>query len=160
MSAGFDPLQWLRAAHRRGSCCCSIGAVTRQLDWRFGWHGIAAGVAVFGAWVLATQWLAPATGMPQALAEEPPLQRGWWIANRALIAVLVVPVVEELAFRGFLMRRLKSAEFTAVPLQAVGLLALLLSSHPVRPVAWQLLAAGDIGGPGLRRHRDTHRAPG
>jgi exosortase E/protease (VPEID-CTERM system) len=127
MSAGFDPLQWLRVP-----IAAALLLLYRRnystLDWRFGWHGIAAGVAVFGAWVLATQWLAPPTGMPQALSEEPPLQRAWWIANRALIAVLVVPVVEELAFRGYLMRRLKAADFTSVPFPGVGLFALLLSS--------------------------------
>jgi exosortase E/protease (VPEID-CTERM system) len=127
MSAEFDTLQWLRVP-----VAAALLLLYRRsystLDWRFGWHGIAAGVAVFGAWVLATQWLAPVTGMPHALAEEPPLQRAWWIANRVLIAVLVVPIVEELAFRGFLMRRLKAANFIALPLQNAGPFALVLSS--------------------------------
>ncbi|MGH9677266.1 MAG: CAAX prenyl protease-related protein, partial [Candidatus Acidiferrum sp.] len=44
---------------------------------------------------------------------------GWaatWLLFRAVGAVVTVPLAEELTFRGFLTRRLISADFDAVPL--------------------------------------------
>ena len=42
--------------------------------------------------------------------------------------MLIVPIVEELAFRGYLLRRLVSSDFTEVPLNRLFLLPLLVSS--------------------------------
>ena len=49
---------------------------------------------------------------------------------RVLGAVIVAPIAEELAFRGFLLRRLVRADFDAVPYQAAARrpLALLVSA--------------------------------
>ena len=50
-----------------------------------------------------------------ALARMP---RAWawvWLAARAIGSVIIVPVAEELAFRGYLTRRLIAADFQAVP---------------------------------------------
>lgn len=51
-----------------------------------------------------------------------------WLAVRAVGSILVVPVVEELAFRGYLLRRLVAREFEKVPTEYLSLPALLLSS--------------------------------
>jgi CAAX prenyl protease-like protein len=51
-----------------------------------------------------------------------------WIAARSLAAVVTVPLAEELAFRGFLYRRLISADFEAVSFRRFSWLALVLSS--------------------------------
>jgi CAAX prenyl protease-like protein len=51
-----------------------------------------------------------------------------WIIGRALGSVLVIPVVEELAFRGFLLRRLISSDFTKVPYDQWHWPAVLISS--------------------------------
>ena len=51
-----------------------------------------------------------------------------WIAIRAIASATIVPLAEELAFRGFLMRRLVAADFQAVPYRSVGLGALLTSA--------------------------------
>jgi len=127
MSSGFDALYWLRLP-----AALSILFLYRRayvdLDWRFGWRGIAGGVLVFLSWLLAAHWLSPESAMPAALAQMQPLSRGWWIAARTTIAALIVPVVEELAFRGFLMRRLANANFTAVRFADVRAFALLASS--------------------------------
>jgi CAAX prenyl protease-like protein len=42
--------------------------------------------------------------------------------------VLVVPIAEELAYRGYLLRRMVAADFEAVNFRAVGAWPLLLSS--------------------------------
>jgi CAAX prenyl protease-like protein len=47
---------------------------------------------------------------------------------RVLGSVLVIPIVEELAFRGFLLRRLIGPDFTEVSLRPFDVKAFLLSS--------------------------------
>lgn len=44
-----------------------------------------------------------------------PAQRGLWILSRCVGSVLLIPVAEELAFRGFLLRRLLDVQFEEVP---------------------------------------------
>jgi CAAX prenyl protease-like protein len=51
-----------------------------------------------------------------------------WIVFRALAATTTVPVAEELAFRGFLARRVVSADFQAVDFRRLSLAAVLVSS--------------------------------
>jgi CAAX prenyl protease-like protein len=66
--------------------------------------------------------------MPPELAAMPAAMSLTWIAIRAIASATVVPLAEELAFRGFLMRRLVAADFQAVAYQSVGFGALLLSA--------------------------------
>jgi CAAX prenyl protease-like protein len=54
--------------------------------------------------------------------------RVMWIAVRVLAAVVTVPLAEELAFRGYLMRRLVSSDFEAVSFRRFSWFALLASS--------------------------------
>jgi CAAX prenyl protease-like protein len=49
----------------------------------------------------------------------PAALRGFWIASRIAGAVLIVPIAEELAYRGYLMRRLIKADFESVPFGAI-----------------------------------------
>jgi exosortase E/protease (VPEID-CTERM system) len=67
---------------------------------------VAVGLAVGAAWVASTP-----------SGEFVPVQAHWsWIVTRAVGSVLFVPIVEELAFRGCLMRWLVARDFTSVPL--------------------------------------------
>jgi exosortase E/protease (VPEID-CTERM system) len=100
----------------------------RALDFRFSWRGIATGIAVFAMWIGAGRLLAHSSPMPAALVAMSPPGRQLWIAARILGSVVTVPIAEELAYRGFLMRRVVSAEFESVRFSAVGIWALLLSS--------------------------------
>lgn len=80
------------------------------LGWSWSWPAVGAGLAVFGIWVgLEALWPPPAseTGNPLAL---PTPERWAWLACRVVGAVVLVPVAEELAFRGYLLRRLQGAE--------------------------------------------------
>ena len=113
-AASADPLYGLRIA---------VGAL---LVWRTGaWARLAprgpslaalgVGVVAFGAWAALVGEPAPDAG------GGPPAGSGWpWIATRVLGAVALVPLVEELAFRGFLMRRLAGADFEGVAYSSVG----------------------------------------
>jgi exosortase E/protease (VPEID-CTERM system) len=127
MSTGFDRLYWMRLPIALGVLLLFRRSYA-ALDWRFSWRGVAAGIVVFAAWLLAAHWLSAPASMPAALAGLSSPERMWWIATRAIVGVLIVPVAEELAFRGFLMRRMENAEFTTVSFTDVRPLALLVSS--------------------------------
>jgi exosortase E/protease (VPEID-CTERM system) len=90
---------------------------------------VLVGVGVFGVWV-ALQGPGEAERgreLQLGIASLGP-GRVPWIAVRVLGSVIVAPVAEELAFRGFLLRRLTSAEFTEVPFDLFDLKAFVLSS--------------------------------
>jgi CAAX prenyl protease-like protein len=55
-------------------------------------------------------------------------QRWLWIAARVAASLIIVPIAEELAYRGYLLRRLTAADFESVRFRAVGGWSLLLSS--------------------------------
>ena len=98
------------------------------LDWRWSWRGPLLGTGVFLIWFTAVHFLTPASGMPQALATVSPLLRWSWIACRVAGTVLTVPLAEELAYRGFLMRRLQSREFNSLAYGRVSWFAVAVSS--------------------------------
>ena len=90
----------------------------------------AVGLAVFGAWIaLAAPWMR--LGEPAA-AFHPVDAYGqlMWplIAVRWLGATLLVPVMEELFWRSFVMRWIDDASFEAVPPQRVSSRAIVLAT--------------------------------
>jgi exosortase E/protease (VPEID-CTERM system) len=96
---------------------------------------VLAGVAVAAGWVALDRLLSPGQASAAAAA-----QGGRALALRAATAILLVPPIEELAFRGFLARRLTGPEFQEVPPSAIGLRGIVLSSAAFgllhqRPVA-------------------------
>jgi exosortase E/protease (VPEID-CTERM system) len=103
-----------------------------SLDWTFGWIAPAAGAAVFALWIALDRFAgvssATATGMSTALAAAPVGERLAWILVRVLAAVVTVPISEELAFRGFLLRRFIAADFEAVSLRTFTWWSLVASS--------------------------------
>jgi CAAX protease family protein len=92
---------------------------------------VAVGVLVFLLWVrLDAPWMTISTG---AVAPFVPLdadgQVDWMlVVPRLLGAVLLVPVMEEIFWRSFLMRWLRHPVFEAVPPARVGLKAVVLST--------------------------------
>jgi exosortase E/protease (VPEID-CTERM system) len=122
----------------------------RTLDWRCGWRGIGAGSAGFALWLGAAQLLTRIAPMPEGLAALPTLERNLWIGARALAGIITVPIAEELAYRGYLMRRLQRADFEALPFSAVRVWGLLLSAlaFGLAHGAWWLpaVAAGLVYG--------------
>jgi exosortase E/protease (VPEID-CTERM system) len=100
----------------------------RALAWNFSWRGAAVGIAVFLVWSGAAHFWVAAQTIPEALAATAAPVRAVWIGARALAAILTVPIAEELAYRGFLMRRLASADFEAQAFGAVRWPALVGSS--------------------------------
>ena len=77
--------------------------------------GIAAGVLIFGLWVVPQELLHQAPRVegfdPNAVAGMTP----WMVASRFARLVIVVPLVEEIFWRGFLLRYLIRDDFTSLP---------------------------------------------
>ncbi len=99
------------------------------LSWSIGWMGAATGFAVFALWLAFDQWQGtPSAGMPIPLAQGSAAWQLTWIMLRALAATTTVPLAEELAFRGFLMRRIGNVDFDTVPLRSATWIGILGSS--------------------------------
>jgi exosortase E/protease (VPEID-CTERM system) len=137
-SSGFDwlyPLRLVVAA----AVLWRYRAQYRHLDWRFGWLGPLSGAAVFALWVSYAHFVntPPGTALSAALTALVPWQRITWISARILAAVITVPIAEELAFRGYLARRIISLDVETVPFARLTLLSIAVSS-----VAFGLLHGG------------------
>ena len=72
--------------------------------------------------------------------------RAVWIACRVLTAALLVPVTEELAFRGFLLRRFISTDFESVSFRSVTIFAVCASSVLFGVLHRERWLAGSIAG--------------
>lgn len=114
--AAVGVLVWMRAAYR-------------ALDWRISWHAPALGALAYLFWValiptddaanrqIAEQW-----------AQLSPGVRWTALLLRAAGYIVVAPLVEELAFRGYLTRQLISADFERVSPGTFGWFSWLASS--------------------------------
>lgn len=113
LSAGFDWLYGLRVA---AAAALLIHFWPRYaLRWNWSWQPFAFGAAAFLVW----WWLIPVNptaGPPQQLES---VSRGWatgWLGLRTFGYLVTAPLAEELAFRGFLLRRFASLDFEHLPL--------------------------------------------
>jgi exosortase E/protease (VPEID-CTERM system) len=87
----------------------------RDLEWRPASFALGAGALVFVLWIAYERVLPKAdSAIGQTLASAQLPARVFWLAFRILGAVVTVPLAEELAFRGFLLRRFMAADFQAV----------------------------------------------
>ena len=118
------------------------------LDWRFGWFGPAIGVLVFAMWIAMDRLLHATShdAMPAALADSPAALRATWIVSRSLAAIVTVPIAEELAFRGFLLRRLISPNFEALSMRTYTWLGLGISSIAFGILHGEFWFAGVLAG--------------
>jgi exosortase E/protease (VPEID-CTERM system) len=110
-SSGFDALY-------------PLGVVATALAlWRYRRHyrdyefavspvAIGIGIAVFGLWMLLTG--APAAGPGKSLPNMPAALAVLWVVLRTVGSVITVPIAEELAFRGYLLRKLVASDFEQV----------------------------------------------
>ena len=105
-------------------------AELRKLNWCFGWFAPLTGAAIFLVWITPALWMKEPSASPlgTALAGLSVTARLTWIAFRVAAAALTVPIAEELAFRGYLARRLIHREFDAVPFSNLTILSIAVSS--------------------------------
>ena len=118
-----------------------------SLDWKSTWLGPLVGVIVFALWIGFDALQHPATDTtPTPLISYSTALRFGWIALRIASAVLTVPIAEELAFRGFLIRRFISADFDSLPLTCFTWPALLISSLAFGLLHGRLWLPGTLAG--------------
>ena len=84
--------------------------------------------------------------MPAALAAMSASSRALWIAGRVATAILVVPLAEELAYRGYLLRRLVSADFESVSFATIGWIPVLITAAAYGILNGPLWSAGIAAG--------------
>jgi exosortase E/protease (VPEID-CTERM system) len=100
--------------------------IARALVSSGGSAGLSPGLAALAPWAIglavAALWLALSAGEPPQGLGTVAAAEGWttgflalWLVFRLVGTTIVVPVIEELAFRGYLQRRLVAADFTSVP---------------------------------------------
>jgi len=115
-TVGFDAYYPLRVLAAAGTLYYFRGAYAgiRHIP---SWQAVAVGAATFAVW-MALEPVAPPAGATSALALElAPLPKAGamtWLAFRVVGSVITVPIAEELAFRGYLIRRLVASDFTTV----------------------------------------------
>ncbi len=127
ISGSFEYFYFLRVI-AGGAAIAYFWKRLAALEWSWSWRGPAVGAAVFLVWLVAAKLQLPHSAMPERLAAMPPLLRTAWILSRTVGSVVFVPIAEELAYRGYLMRRLSIVDFDALPYAAVKWTALLASS--------------------------------
>lgn len=145
VSDGFEwlyPLRLIAAA----AIFSLFRAKYAAMNWRLSWFAPIIGAIVFLLWMS----LEPAThvdnGMAPHLAAYPTAARLAWLTCRTLAAVVTVPLAEELAFRGFLIRRLMSADFASLDFRSYRILAVLISSLAFGLMHGDRWIAGTIAG--------------
>jgi exosortase E/protease (VPEID-CTERM system) len=127
---GFDQLYPLRVLVA-GAVLWRFREAYASLRWTVSWQAVAIGIAVFLLW-LGLEPLSMASGAGESLAaglSEAP--GGWavtWIIFRIVGSVVTVPLAEELAFRGYLTRRLIGEKFEEIPLGRFSWFSFVLSS--------------------------------
>jgi len=147
-SSGFEWLYPLRLAVALATLWCFRRNLL-SIDWRFDWLGPLAGVGVFLFWLVFSQRMLP-SGSGDALASSighlAPFERTIWLSARVLAAVITVPIAEELAFRGFVARRIVAEDVESVSYSRLGWLPILISSAVFGVLHGRLWLAGVLAG--------------
>lgn len=127
-SSGFDSLYPLRVIaiavilyHFRKSY--------HSLGWKWTWQAPVIGIGVFIIWIMLEPNVdGSQTALRQGLAELTSGTAAVWLVFRVLGSVIAVPLAEELAFRGYLIRKLIAKDFEHVPLGQFTWFSFLLTS--------------------------------
>jgi exosortase E/protease (VPEID-CTERM system) len=146
-SGGFEwlyPLRFFAAA----AALWFFRSQYASLNWHFGWFAPVAGGAIFAMWIgLDSRSSAHADNSVGAgLASLPQAARVLWLTFRTFAAVVTVSIAEELAFRGFLLRRLISREFETVAPRTFTYFSVLVSSVAFGILHGDLWLAGIAAG--------------
>ncbi len=146
-SGGFEwlyPLRFLAS----GAALWIFRANYRKLDWHFGWEAPAVGTFVFVLW-LGGDWV---TGVHPQNPFAANADRGIaaaqsiWLVLRVMSSVITVPISEELAFRGYLIRRIVAVDFASLSPRAFTTTSLIISSLAFGILHGERRIAGTIAG--------------
>jgi exosortase E/protease (VPEID-CTERM system) len=99
-----------------------------HLGWSLSWRAVAIGCLTFLVWVSLVPPSAGPEAWPSALRTLPAHWAAAWLAIRVIGYTVTVPLVEELAFRGYLTRRLIREDFERLPVGLFTWSSFLVSS--------------------------------
>jgi exosortase E/protease (VPEID-CTERM system) len=129
-ATSFDFLYPIRVA--------AVGAVLwfyrrelREFSGRISLFSVLIGAVVFAAWLVLQRnpgTAAENSAFAAGLSAMSPAIAGLWLFFRVIGAVVTVPIAEELAFRGYLLRKLVGADFQHVDFRQFTWLSLIVSS--------------------------------
>jgi CAAX prenyl protease-like protein len=144
-SAGFESLYPLGVLIT-GAVLWRYRAAYRNLFGTWIWGPLAVGVLVFLIWLsLVPGSTREGTILAHHLNELPNRLALIWICFRVVGSVIIVPFAEELAFRGYLIRKLVSANFEQVRPGQFSWLSFIVSSL-LFGLLHQNFAAGFLAG--------------
>ena len=110
-------------------------------SWSWSWWPVLLGAVTFSVWIGLSPTESGAGGWAGVASSAPLLWVGLWAAFRGIGYVLVTPVVEELAFRAFLVQRLERS-----PIGRFSWAALLISSVLFGALHGPMWPAGILAG--------------
>lgn len=146
LSSGFDWLYPLRIV-AVAICVIPYAQHYARCDWTWSWIATGIGILTGGMWIALEVFATPQSEPNSMAVSLSTIPAGWalvWIVMRIIGSVFAAPVAEELAFRGFLLRRFISADWADVPTTQFSFMSLLASSalfgalHPGRWLAGSL----------------------
>ena len=146
LSAGIDWLYPLRI-FAAGAVLWVFRKSYSSLTWTFSWRAVAIGCVTFVIWLaLIPDGFSAGGGLPAALQSIPFHWAAAWLLVRVVGYVIAVPLVEELAFRGYLTRRLMRADFQSLPVGVFTWSSFVISSVLFGAFHGRLWLAGTVAG--------------
>jgi len=145
-TAGFDWLYPVRVV-AAGAVLYACRRTYAGLTWRVSWSAIAIGVLTFLVWVaLLPAGTSEKTPWSTALGSVSLFWASAWLLVRVVGYIVTVPLAEELAFRGFLTRRIVRADFQTLPMGVFSWSSFLISSVLFGAFHGRMWVAGTIAG--------------
>lgn len=127
-SAGFDWLYGVRIA-AAAAVLWTCRKAYRSLTWTCSWEAGAIGLATAVMWIATYPTsVTQESAWPASLQSVGTGAATAWLALRFVGYVAIVPLVEELAFRVYAMRRLIRDDVDAVPVGTFSLMSFVVSS--------------------------------
>jgi exosortase E/protease (VPEID-CTERM system) len=126
-SGQFEVLYPLRFVAGLAALWAYRGTLKRAVDWRFTWRGPATGVVIGILTISFVHFLATPDSLDSTVMLSP-LARFAGMVGRCGAALVTAPLTEELAYRGFLMRRIARPDFDAMPFMSVRWPAIVLTA--------------------------------
>jgi exosortase E/protease (VPEID-CTERM system) len=128
-SSGFDYLYPVRVLAVGGVLWYYRRPLARFVGG-WSWTAAAVGVAAFALWMALEPAPSPTAEAKFSASLDwlPPVAALAWLVFRVAGSVITAPIAEELAFRGYLTRRLMAADFERVPLGRFSWMSFLVSS--------------------------------
>jgi exosortase E/protease (VPEID-CTERM system) len=118
-----------------------------HLGWTLSWRALAIGVATFAMWLaLVPAGPSARDEWPAALHAAPAYWAAAWLLFRVVGFTITVPLVEELAFRAYLTRRLIGPDVERLPIGLFSWSSFAISSVLFGMLHGGLWLAGTIAG--------------